>query len=146
MPREDSFIESIFHLMGEGKDYQFSATEIFTLFNELKDKINPELLTLFQKVTSAQIGAEKSLTLNFSEESSTNLTLGGFTVQLKAEKIVQATIVPEEMGFSHISGLKAGTGFLQLELKGVFFKRDGDSFLVDLETNMKTFTIKIPSV
>lgn len=143
--QNDHLISQVFALLHQPAGFSIPGAEVSELISPFLPKLNPELASLFGQIkTMEKSGQQLTLTLNQPEK--TTLSIAGFTVDLFADEQISAAASPASLSLTGIKGLKAGMGLMKLDLQGVSFKRDGGAYLIDLQTAMKTFTVKIPLI
>lgn len=142
---KNNLIESFFHLFNGTENFSLSQEDILWLLGKSKSLMNPEFFQLLSQIGSIT-SKESSVSFNIGKKISSPVQIGGMPLNLTASETITANINSSSMSMIDIKGLSASMGFMAVDLRGVKFKRDGQSFLVDLETPMKTFSIKIPVI
>lgn len=137
--------ESIFELFQSQVDAHLDAHDFTWLLDKAKSTMNSEIFSLLSQVSSIDLSGDH-LTMSIGKSLSAPIQIGGFPINLTTGESITATVDPSNLSLKNIKGLTASMGLMKLNLQGVSFKKEGNAFMVNLDTPMKTFPIKIPII
>ena len=140
---KSNIVESFFELFNGNSSVSLSGENISWLLGQAKNAMNGDLYQLFSKITGVESVGDQ-VTMTIGKSVSAGIQIGGMPINLTTAEKITGKIHPSTLSLTQIKGLSAGMGLMKIDLQGVQFKKDGQSFLVNLETPMKTFSIKIP--
>lgn len=140
---KSNVVESFFELFSGNSSVSLSGENIAWLLGKAKASMNGDLYQLFSKITGIESVGDQ-VTMTIGKSVSAAIQIGGMPINLTTAEKITGKIHPAALSLTQIKGLSAGMGLMKIDLQGVQFKKDGQSFLVNLETPMKTFSIKIP--
>ncbi len=140
-----NLIESFFGLFSGTGAFSLYANDVTWLLSKAKGNMNPEFFQLLSNISNVTSTGDQ-VTFNVGKKVSTALNIGGMPLNLTTAETITAKVNQTAMSLVDIKGLTASMGFMNIDLRGVKFKRDGNAFFVDLDTPMKTFSIKIPVI
>lgn len=138
-----NIVESFFEMFNGQSSVNLSSENISWLLGQAKSSMNSDLFQLFSKITGIESVGDQ-VTMTIGKSVSAGIQIGGMPINLVTGEKITAKIHPSTLSLTQIKGLSAGMGLMKIDLQGVQFKKDGQSFLVNLDTPMKTFSIKIP--
>lgn len=139
-----TFIDRLFAHLANPAMQAMDAPAIQTFLAPSASHFPDGIRSLTEGISKATKSGDQ-LDLKMKKPLKVPITVAGMAIELEADELVNARVHGETLALSGIKGLRAGMGFMKMDLTGVRFHPDGRSYLVDLQTPMKTFNIKIPA-